>query len=78
MVKGLPDLEEIEDKCSDCLVGKQHRDAIPKQAMWRATMKLELIHSDICGPISPKSNGGKRYFITFIDDLTRKTWVYFL
>jgi hypothetical protein len=78
MVKGLPDLEEIEDKCSDCLVGKQHRDAIPKQAMWRATMKLELIHSDICGPISPKSNGGNMYFITFIDDFTRKTWVYFL
>ena len=39
---------------------------------------LESIHSDVCGPINPSSNGGKRYFITFIDDYTRKTWVYFL
>lgn len=39
---------------------------------------MELIHSDICGPITPTSNGGKRYFITFIDDFSRKTWVYLL
>ncbi|MCH85493.1 hypothetical protein A2U01_0006339, partial [Trifolium medium] len=60
MVKGLPDFEDIAKKCSDCLVGKQHRDVIPKQAMRRATMKLELVHSDICGPIHPKSNAGSR------------------
>ncbi|PNX70081.1 copia-type polyprotein, partial [Trifolium pratense] len=38
--------------------------------------KLELIHSDICGPINPSSNGGCRYFITFTDDFSRKTWTY--
>lgn len=36
------------------------------------------MHSDICGPFNPTSNGNKRYFITFIDDYSRKTWVYFL
>ena len=35
-----------------------------------------MVHSDICGPITPISNGGKKYFITFIDDYSRKTWVY--
>jgi hypothetical protein len=78
MVKGLPNLKDIEDKCSDCLIGKQHRDNIPKQANWRASKKLELVHSDICGPINPQSNGGNRYFITFTDDYSRKTWSYFL
>ena len=39
---------------------------------------LELVHSDICGPVTPHSNGGKRYIITFIDDYSRKIWVYFL
>ncbi|CAJ2648156.1 unnamed protein product [Trifolium pratense] len=78
MVKGLPDLKDIEDKCNDCLVGKQHKDNIPKQAKWRASKKLELVHSDICGPINPQSNGGNRYFITFTDDYSRKTWTYFL
>jgi hypothetical protein len=78
MVKGLPELKEIEGKCTDCLTGKQHREIIPKLAKWRASQKLELVHSDICGPINPKSNGGNRYFITFTDDYSRKTWTYFL
>jgi hypothetical protein len=78
MVKGLPNVQECEDKCTDCLVGKQQRSSIPKQANWRASMKLELIHSDICGPISPQSNGGNRYFATFTDDYSRKTWIYLL
>jgi transposase InsO family protein len=37
-----------------------------------------LVHSDICGPINPTSNGGSRYFITFTDDFSRKTWTYVL
>lgn len=64
--------------CEDCMVGKQHRDPIPKQSTWRASRRLEWIHADICGPINPSSNGSKRYFITFIDDFSRKTWIYFL
>ncbi|GAU28376.1 hypothetical protein TSUD_257040 [Trifolium subterraneum] len=58
MVKGLPPLDELNAHNADCLTGKQHMDAIPKQAVWRANMKLELVHSDICGPLNPKSNGG--------------------
>ena len=37
-----------------------------------------FVHSNICGPITPCSNGGKRYILTFIDDFSRKSWVYFL
>ncbi|MCI40587.1 retrovirus-related pol polyprotein from transposon tnt 1-94, partial [Trifolium medium] len=74
----LPELEDMEEKCTDCLIGKQQRQAIPKQAKWKATAKLQLIHSDICGPINHSSNGGKRYFITFTDDFSRKIWVYVL
>jgi hypothetical protein len=76
MVKGLPVLQESNETCSDCVIGKQHRDPIPKIANWRASEKLELVHSDICGPINPTSNGGNRYFITFTDDFSRKTWTY--
>ena len=38
--------------------------------------KLELVHTDVWGPAQVQSLGGSHYYITFIDDATRKTWVY--
>jgi hypothetical protein len=78
MVRGLPKLEDSKQVCSDCLIGKQHRDSIPKTSNWSSTRRLELVHSDICGPITPASNSNSRYILTFIDDFSRKTWIYFL
>ncbi|GAU31045.1 hypothetical protein TSUD_214810 [Trifolium subterraneum] len=78
MVKGLPVLQETTETCEDCIIGKHQRDSIPMSANWRATEELQLVHSDICGPINPTSNGGSRYFITFTDDFSRKTWTYVL
>ncbi|RVW49504.1 Retrovirus-related Pol polyprotein from transposon TNT 1-94 [Vitis vinifera] len=78
MVEGLPKLKASQKVCENCLVGKQHRDPFPKESLWRASKILQLIHADICGPINPISNSKKRYLITFIDDFSRKTWVYFL
>ena len=43
-----------------------------------ATKVFQLVHVDICGPIKPSSNGKSNYFLLFIDDFSRKTWVYFL
>ena len=78
MVRGLPHLPASSVVCTDCMVGKQHRDHIPKKSTWRASQKLQLIHADICGPISPISNGKKRYSLCFIDNFSRKAWIYFL
>ena len=39
---------------------------------------LDIIHSDVCGPMSDKSLGGHLYYVTFIDDHSRKTWLYLL
>ncbi|PNX62969.1 retrovirus-related Pol polyprotein from transposon TNT 1-94 [Trifolium pratense] len=78
MVTCLPKLKEPDEKCSNCMKGKQQKQAAPKKSSWIASVKLELVHSDICGPINPESNGKKRYFITFTDDLSRKIWIYFM
>ncbi|CAJ2632965.1 unnamed protein product [Trifolium pratense] len=78
MVIGLPKLKQPKEECSNCMKGKQQRQNVPKKSSWRASTKLELVHSDICGPINPESNGRKRYFITFTDDLSRRTWIYFM
>ena len=78
MVTGLPEIVVPSQVCEECVVGKQHRSQFPKSKSWRAKEVSGLVHSDICGPITPISNGGKKYFITFIDDYSRKTWVYIL
>lgn len=78
MVIGLPRVEQVEKACEVCLRGKQHRVPFLKQSTWRVAEKLELIHSDLCGPITPSSHSQKRYLISFIDDFSRKTWIYFV
>ncbi|KAK1587882.1 hypothetical protein Q3G72_017858 [Acer saccharum] len=78
MVTGLPQISGPSDICEDCVVGKQHRDSFPMGKAWRAKQPLQLIYSDLCGPINLASNSSKKYFISFTDDYNKKTWVYFL
>ncbi|KMQ81820.1 retrovirus-related pol polyprotein from transposon tnt 1-94 [Lasius niger] len=49
-----------------------------KEKGTRATTLLELIHSGLCGPMETIAFGGYRYFLTLIDDYSRKVFVYFL
>jgi transposase InsO family protein len=63
--------------CDSCQMGKSHRAAMPQAASQRATQALELVHSDICGPMRTASlKQGAVYFITFIDDFSRFTVMY--
>ena len=78
MVKGLPYIDHPDELCEGCILGKHHRLSFSREVKWRASRPLELVHTDVCGPLKPMSNGKNRYFLTFIDDYSRKTWVYFL
>uniref|UniRef100_A0A6N2K750 Integrase catalytic domain-containing protein n=1 Tax=Salix viminalis TaxID=40686 RepID=A0A6N2K750_SALVM len=78
MVTGLPALTEVKDVCEGCVTGKHHREKFDKGEAWRSSYPLQLVHTDLCGPMQHESNGGNRYFITFIDDYSRVCWVYFL
>ncbi|GJW14728.1 zinc finger, CCHC-type containing protein [Tanacetum coccineum] len=53
MVEGMPKLYVPTQPCEGCLVGKQTRHSFPAHTNYRATKRLELIHGDLCGPISP-------------------------
>ncbi|CAA9993736.1 unnamed protein product [Nesidiocoris tenuis] len=44
----------------------------------KTTRLLELVHSDVAGPIEVKSLAGSRYILTFLDDFSHKSFVYFL
>jgi len=78
MVHGLPQSKYSNMICEDCILGKHHRNSFPRTTTWRASQPLELLHADLCGPISPISNSHKRYLFTVIDDFSRKLWVFFL
>ena len=64
--------------CESCVMGKQHRTPFPKDISQRSNQPFETIHSDVCGPMHVKSFGNSQYFVTFIDDYSRYTQVYFL
>ena len=64
--------------CEGCLAGKMCRKPFPSVGEIRSTRKLQLVHSDVCGPMQTQSIGGAKYFVTFIDDYTRCCAVYFM
>ena len=66
--------ESMDPICEPCLAGKQHRVAAPKVAQNRASEPLQLVHSDVHGPLPVQSRHHSKYWITFIDDCTR-FWV---
>lgn len=64
--------------CDHCLFGKQKRVTFITPAMHVTKGILDYIHADVWGPSREASLSGARYMVTFIDDFSRKVWVYFL
>ncbi|KAM0011978.1 putative RNA-directed DNA polymerase [Helianthus debilis subsp. tardiflorus] len=63
--------------CESCIACKHAR--LPfKGTFTRAKAKLEIVHTDLCGPMQVPSLGNSFYYLLFIDDLTRMCWVYFV
>jgi hypothetical protein len=78
MVEGIPELQSThEGICKGCALGKNIKKSFPSSNN-RSKEILDLIHSDVCGPMPVKSLGGSLYYVIFIDDYSRKTWLYLL
>lgn len=60
-----------------CVLGKHHKTTFSTSVHNTRTM-LEYVHSDLWGSSSTPTLGGNRYFLSIIDDYTRKVWVYLL
>ena len=69
--------EENHNHCKCCALGKNIMKSFP-QKEHKSTEPLDLVHSDVWGPMSVHSFSGYSCCITFIDDFSRKTWIYFL
>jgi len=74
---GLATISRKLKQCDACILGKHNKQPFHDSTS-RACRKLELIHSDLCGPMPVPSANGNKYIMTFIDDYTRMCWVYLL
>jgi hypothetical protein len=78
MVKGLPDIQFSEGVCEGCILGKHPEEKFENGKERRASSSLDLVHIDLMGPFPHLSISKERYVLTFIDDYSCYTWVYFL
>ena len=62
MVFGLPSIFSTKGVCEGCVLGKHHREMFNKGKAWHAKEPLQLIHSDICGPLEVPSISHAVYF----------------
>jgi hypothetical protein len=77
IVIGVPKFStEHQELCKGCALEKYTKTAFPSSDS-RAADILDLIHSDVCGPMSSSSLSGCLYYVIFIDDFSRKSWIFF-
>jgi hypothetical protein len=73
VVTSLPELAvDHEGVCKGRAQGKNTKNPFPKSDN-KAERILELVHSDVCGPMPSTSLSGFVYYVSFIDDYSRKT-----
>eukprot|EP00882_Tetradesmus_deserticola_P015113 GHRQ01016090.1.p1 GENE.GHRQ01016090.1~~GHRQ01016090.1.p1 ORF type:complete len:398 (+),score=167.13 GHRQ01016090.1:114-1196(+) len=68
---------EKYDVCGPCALGKQQRLPFPSEGGGKTTRILDLVHTDICGPIET-TKGGNRYFVSFVDDYSGYTEIHLI
>uniref|UniRef100_A0A2N9HC90 Integrase catalytic domain-containing protein n=1 Tax=Fagus sylvatica TaxID=28930 RepID=A0A2N9HC90_FAGSY len=63
--------------CKHCLAGKMHQLSFPVSNK-QVTAPFALVHSDLWGPAPVQSSTGFKYYVVFVDEFTKFTWVYLL
>ena len=75
----VPSCRQIESlQCEACQLGKHHRVPFAPRHESRLSSPFYLVHSDIWGPINTPSLLGFRYFVIFVDDYSRVTYLYLM
>ena len=77
-ISGLPKIQvKHEGICKGCAQGKNAKKTFLSSERKDKGI-LEIIHSDVCGPMYSSSLSEYVYYVFFIDDFSCKTWIYFL
>jgi len=78
MVIGVPEVsKEHDDVGKGCVLGKFMKESFPRSGT-RCKGVFDLVHSDVSGLMLMKYPRGYEYYVTFIDELSKKIWIYFL
>jgi hypothetical protein len=78
MVKGFTEIQVNHDGiCKGCAQGKNMKRTFPRSDN-KAKGVLEIVHIDVCGPMTTTSLSRYSYYVSFIDDFSRISWIYFL
>jgi hypothetical protein len=73
MVTSIPLVSCRDGVFVGCFLNKHHWDSSEKYVSWNVLGPLQLVHSDLCGPLSSPYFSGCKYFLTFIDEFSRRT-----
>jgi transposase InsO family protein len=85
LVSALPSLsscifvsnKHVQHHCKHCLIGKMHK--LPfAHSQFQSTQPLELVHNDEWGPAPVNSCNGYRYYLLFVDNFSRFSWLFLL
>lgn len=77
-IRDLPVIKNLSSSvCKQCQHGKKTRVKF-KTKEHSTTKPLEIVHVDVCGPMRTTRLKGERYFLLFVDDFTRMTWIFLL
>ena len=77
MVYDLPLVKHVDEVCENHVFGKQYWDVFLKRKARRAIRLIELVHANVCEPIWTSSLNNNKYFLCFVDDFRKMTYVYF-
>jgi hypothetical protein len=78
MVTSLPEFgTEHKGVCRGFSLGNNDKASFPSSDI-RSKEILGLVHLYVCGPMSVPSTSGCRYYMTFIDDYSRRKWIFFM
>ena len=77
MVEGMYDCTLNFDLYEHCIYGKQNQVGFASGTT-RKKGTLELIQNDVFGPMPIPSLGKSMYYVSFIDDFSMNTWIYFI
>ena len=64
--------------CDSCAKSKTNFSPYPRNSVNKSKHVGHLVYSDVCGPITPNTKGGKKYFVVFLDDYSRFVSVYLM